>query len=337
VIADARQRVAVLMVAMTTATGSAAVARPHGLAARPVRPLTVVTCPRATPAPTPTFVMAHAEAAVDGDTALVAGFNRPVRYLCIDAPEISLPCAREAANANATLVAGRDVQLDRDRTDLDKYGRPLRYVFVEDPGTGRRELVNEELVRLGWARALKICPDVARCGNMDRLEAEARRAGRGCWADWRRAWPQLLQILYLPMAMRNARIADLPPAGTPRPPSLALDALQCFDNDDEYVRIANRGPVPVDLEGWSLVSLLETRQTYTFEPTSAYTRTVLDPGDAVCVHTGPEARPDAPPDLRWTRRNVWNDTDDGGNETCDIAYLLDRDGALIDDRACSDP
>jgi micrococcal nuclease len=122
---------------------------------------------------------------VDGDTIHVRmdsdGSREKVRYIGVDTPESVKPgtpvqCfAKAAAAANAKLVAGRRVTLEPDAEPRDRYGRLLAYVRV-----GNR-MVNEALVRDGYATPLTIPPNVRHAERFRRLAAEARRAGRGLW------------------------------------------------------------------------------------------------------------------------------------------------------------
>ncbi len=115
---------------------------------------------------------------IDGDTVTIEG-NYRVRYIGIDTPEV-YPKAEEygieAWEANRRLVEGKEVRLERDATETDKYGRLLRYVYVGDV------FVNAELVRQGLAEAKSYPPDTKYQDYLEKLEAEARLAGRGMWA-----------------------------------------------------------------------------------------------------------------------------------------------------------
>ncbi len=116
---------------------------------------------------------------IDGDTITIEGGYR-VRYIGIDTPEIH-PELRaygmEALEANRKLVEGKEVWLEWDVSETDKYGRLLRYVYVEDI------FVNAELVRQGLAKEAKAYPpDIEYQDYLEELEAEARQAGRGMWA-----------------------------------------------------------------------------------------------------------------------------------------------------------
>ncbi len=115
---------------------------------------------------------------IDGDTITIEGGYR-VRYIGIDTPEIHPNLEAfglEAWQANRKLVEGKKVRLERDVSETDKYGRLLRYVWVDDT------LVNADLVRQGLARAKAYPPDTKHQDYLEQMEAEARAAGRGMWA-----------------------------------------------------------------------------------------------------------------------------------------------------------
>lgn len=125
---------------------------------------------------------------VDGDTVIVEldGQEERLRYIGIDAPESVQPeqpveCfGPEAADANAELVDGETVFLVQDVTDRDRFGRLLRYVYVDgdaEDGT----LVNLELVREGFAESISYEPDVSRQDDLDQAERDARDEGLGMW------------------------------------------------------------------------------------------------------------------------------------------------------------
>ena len=122
---------------------------------------------------------------VDGDTIIVTveGEEHRVRYTGIDAPETVRPnwpvepFGSEAAAFNRELVEGKTVWLERDVTDTDKFGRLLRYVWLED---GR--MVNAVLVEEGYASVTTFPPDVRHAAELAQLEREARAGQRGLWA-----------------------------------------------------------------------------------------------------------------------------------------------------------
>ena len=114
----------------------------------------------------------------DGDTITIADGSF-VRYIGIDTPEVypTLEAfGMEAWQANRELVEGKTVRLEQDISNTDRYGRLLRYVYVDDI------FVNAELVRRGLARAEAYPPDTKSHDYLEELETEARQAGRGMWA-----------------------------------------------------------------------------------------------------------------------------------------------------------
>ena len=124
---------------------------------------------------------------VDGDTIKVAldGAVQTLRYIGIDTPETVKPgspvewMGPEASAANHALVDGKTVYLERDVSETDRFGRLLRYVWLRE--TTGWLMVNEELVREGYAAAVTFPPDVRYEEVLRAAEREARDAGRGLW------------------------------------------------------------------------------------------------------------------------------------------------------------
>jgi len=121
---------------------------------------------------------AHVVRVVDGDTIKVSlnGREWSVRYIGMNTPEKNQVCGDAATQANAALVADQEVVMVKDVSETDRYGRLLRYVYVNDV------FVNAELVRQGYAEAATYPPDVAHVEEFQALVATARSANLGCWA-----------------------------------------------------------------------------------------------------------------------------------------------------------
>ncbi len=124
---------------------------------------------------------------VDGDTIRVRidGVEERVRYIGIDTPELSHPTlgvepfGAVASSFFEQLAGGRRFCLERDVSDRDRFGRLLRYAWLED-GT----MVNERLVAAGMARVVTFPPDVKYIE--ERLlpaQRSAAEAGRGIWGQ----------------------------------------------------------------------------------------------------------------------------------------------------------
>ena len=127
---------------------------------------------------------ARVKRVIDGDT-IELDDGQKVRYIGIDAPEeggAAKPgCfGPEAADYNKTLVEGKLVRLEKDASQIDKYGRLLRYLYV--PGPEGEIFVNLELVRQGFARAAAYPPDIKYQNIFDGAQSGARQNSRGLWS-----------------------------------------------------------------------------------------------------------------------------------------------------------
>ncbi len=117
---------------------------------------------------------------IDGDTIEIKGGKR-VRYIGIDTPETVDPrkpvqCfGKEASNKNRQLVEGKKVYLEKDISETDKYGRLLRYIWIDNI------LVNELLVREGYAYSSSYPPDIKYRKNFDEAQRLAEKENKGLW------------------------------------------------------------------------------------------------------------------------------------------------------------
>ncbi len=122
---------------------------------------------------------------VDGDTIEIEG-GQKVRYVGIDTPETVDPrravgCfGKEASNKNKELVEGKVVILEKDITNVDKYNRLLRYVYLKQ-ADGSLLFVNDYLVREGYAKNYTYPPDVKFNEQFKEAEREAREQNKGLW------------------------------------------------------------------------------------------------------------------------------------------------------------
>jgi micrococcal nuclease len=200
-----RNRVLAIGVASVFGLGAiASVTRPNSTPATALAgptatpPATPTSAPtiRVTPSPTaePTFgptgptVEAHVVRVIDGDTIVVAygGQEYHVRYIGMDTPETKDPneavqwMGPQATAANAALVEGQTVFLEKDVSETDSFDRLLRYVWLMDGAAWT--LVNLELVRQGVAFAKSYPPDVRYDSLYSAAQGEARTASLGLWA-----------------------------------------------------------------------------------------------------------------------------------------------------------
>jgi micrococcal nuclease len=138
------------------------------------------------PAPSGERVTVRVDRVVDGDTAKVyfEGDSEYVRYIGVDTPESVKPDSpvecfgEEAKRFNESLLrsGGPNVTLVFDRERRDRYGRLLAYVYAGG------QMIQEELLRRGYATTLEVPPNTSRADEFERLEEQARAAGRGLWS-----------------------------------------------------------------------------------------------------------------------------------------------------------
>ena len=87
----------------------------------------------------------------------------------------------EASAANNALVAGRHVTMEKDVSENDRFGRLLRYVWLQRPEGWL--MVNLELVRTGFAAVSTYPPDVKYVDLLLAAQRDAREAGAGLWGE----------------------------------------------------------------------------------------------------------------------------------------------------------
>jgi micrococcal nuclease len=120
----------------------------------------------------------------DGDTIRVIyqGHDERVRLIGVDTPEVPWyggdeECYGVKAGLYARQrLAGRSVRLVFDAERRDRYGRLLAYLYLGP------ELFNLTLVRLGYATADPVPPDIRMASRFAAAEAQARSARRGLWS-----------------------------------------------------------------------------------------------------------------------------------------------------------
>lgn len=116
---------------------------------------------------------------LSGNTITVQGEHEEfvVRYIGVSPPVPGAPLNNLATEVNRGWVDGKEVLLERDERDVDSQGRMLRYVYLGDA------MINANLIYQGLAQADVSDNNTRYNGRFEQLEAEAKAAGRGIWAD----------------------------------------------------------------------------------------------------------------------------------------------------------
>jgi micrococcal nuclease len=113
---------------------------------------------------------------IDGDTIRIQT-GQTVRLIGIDTPEITrIECfGKEASLKLSDLILDKQVRLEKDVSETDRYGRILRYVWLGD------ELINETLVKQGFARSYRYPPDTKYQERFDIAQTFAQLNRLGLW------------------------------------------------------------------------------------------------------------------------------------------------------------
>ena len=231
---------------------------------------------------------------VDGDTLDVSGPDGSVtvRIIGINTPESGECFAEEATDALAELVEGEALVLVADRTDVDRFGRALRYVET----TGGTD-VGAELVAGGFAIARRYPPDEARADTYAELQRAAQDEQRGLWA------PDACGVSDLD----GVEIVVEVNADAPGDDGQNLNG--------EWVRFTNDGDDVVDLDGWEVADESASHR-YRFSGL------LLDPGRSVTLFSG--CGPDDDTSRYWCTSGsaVWNNSGDS-------VFLRDGRGNIV--------
>ena len=110
---------------------------------------------------------------VDGDTIVIENGDS-VRLLGIDTPERGQECYKEATARLKELILKKDIIVERDIEDKDRYKRSLRHIFYN--GT----FINEVLVREGYAYLYFVEPNVKYNDILKDAVQEAKASNAGC-------------------------------------------------------------------------------------------------------------------------------------------------------------
>ena len=111
---------------------------------------------------------------IDGDTFYLSN-GEGVRLIGIDTPEYGDYYYEESSQRLEQFVQGMCVELERDISERDHYGRLLRYVYVDE------KFINLELVKEGFAEAFEYPPDTKHAMSFKDAESRAKELKLGIW------------------------------------------------------------------------------------------------------------------------------------------------------------
>jgi endonuclease YncB( thermonuclease family) len=183
---------------------------------------------------------------VDGDTIILLDGSR-VRLIGINTPEYGMYFFEEAREVLEAIVLGREVILEKDISDTDKYGRLLRYVYAGDL------FVNLEMVKRGFANAYTFPPDVKYTEKFLEAERYARENSLGLWLKSKVGIVKI-EINYDARGNDNTNL------------------------NDEYVIIENIGADSININGWTIKD--SATNIYKFK------KYLFEPGSTIYLFTG---------------------------------------------------
>ena len=116
---------------------------------------------------------------VDGDTIKLDD-GRSVRYINIDVPESEECFSQEAKTINEKLVGDKLVRLETDINEMDRFGRTLAYVYVQEEG-GQEIFVNQYLLQEGVGEFFLDTVNLRYQDLLIQAAEGAHEGGKGLW------------------------------------------------------------------------------------------------------------------------------------------------------------
>ncbi len=269
-----------------------------GATATPAATVTLTPSASATPAGLAFCTVTNV---VDGDTIDVSGCGDPgrIRFILVDTAEVNPgECfGKEASAYTKSKLLNREVGLEKDVSNKDRFGRNLRYIWVDG------ELFNERLVRDGYAALAVYPPDVKYQARIAAAEQEAKETGRGLWPVCGGVGTPGTPTPAL--SPTSTPTPSPTPAGTATPTptvtgscTAASATITGLEKVLEVVTVSGSG----NMTGWYLIS---TRGSQRFGFPNNFTL-----NGSAQIRSGTPQFPNSPSQLWWTAENQWNNSED---------------------------
>lgn len=123
---------------------------------------------------------------VDGDTIIISmnGKDERLRLIGVDTPESvhpdsskNIPEGKIASDYVKELIEGKEVGVEFDVQERDKYGRLLAYVYSGDM------MLNKHLLEEGYARLSTFPPNVKYVDDFTKIQTKSREGNKGFWKN----------------------------------------------------------------------------------------------------------------------------------------------------------
>ncbi|HAQ06998.1 MAG TPA: nuclease [Bacillus bacterium] len=127
---------------------------------------------------------------VDGDTIETTD-GQKIRFIGVNTPESTTKTetyGKEASSYTTSKLDGKQIWVQKDVSETDRYGRLLRIIWLAIPTDDmnedeiRSKMFNADLVLNGYAEPSTYPPDVKYSEFFVQFAREAREAGTGLWA-----------------------------------------------------------------------------------------------------------------------------------------------------------
>lgn len=244
---------------------------------------------------------------IDGDTFSVNGDGR-IRMTGINTPEVDQYFYEEAKEALSFMIEKTNVRLEQDISDIDRYGRFLRYVFAGNL------FVNLEMVKRGFANVFTMAPDVKYTDELLGAERYARENNLGLWE---------ISAGFIGENIKEDNENINGSGGDEQGAALKTIFVELIydapGNDaenlnGEYAGIKNESAYDIDIGGWTVKD--SATKIYEFK------HYILKSGEKIFLFSGQGT--DSKGSFYWNNtKSVWNNDHD-------TLYLRDRQGLLIE-------
>lgn len=143
------------------------------------------------------FIKAKVSKHVDGDTVWVIledGEKYKLRFIGINTPETVHPnkpvefYGKEASDFTKKALLGKTIYLEKDVSDTDRYGRMLRYIWLEIPKEINEKEIKDKMFNAillieGYAQVSTYPPDVKYQDFFVKLMQESKEKEIGLWSE----------------------------------------------------------------------------------------------------------------------------------------------------------
>jgi micrococcal nuclease len=227
----------------------------------------------------------------DGDTIKTKN-GEIIRYIGINSPEKTDPFYQEALTKNSSLVINKNISLELDATQKDRYGRTLAYVYVGSV------FVNLEMVKAGLAVSETIQSNIK---HQDEIVSAQKAAREKCLGIWQGLCQTISTCIKISNINYNATGDDNK------------------NENGEWVEIQNTCGQNVSMDNWLLKDSSASNE-YHFKNFSLSANATVD------LYSG--CGQDSQDKLYWScpelQYAVWNNSGDH-------AYLYNNSGELVSD------